>query len=87
MNLNDLLRQRTVERERIEYKAGWNTDLIICTVCTFADDFENLGGGYVVIGQDPPLSRYMSFLTLWLLRFQRAKPWRSGRNPCSTPRW
>ena len=24
INLDDLLRQRTVEGERIEYKAGWN---------------------------------------------------------------
>ncbi|MFO7747124.1 MAG: putative DNA binding domain-containing protein [Orrella sp.] len=52
INLNDLLRQRTVEGERIEYKAGWNPDPIIRTVCAFANDFENLGGGYVVIGQD-----------------------------------
>ena len=52
INLNDLLRQRTVESERIEYKAGWNPDSIIRTLCAFANDFENLGGGYVVIGQD-----------------------------------
>ncbi len=52
VNLNDLLRQRTVEGERIEYKAGWNPDAIIRTLCAFANDFENLGGGYVVIGQD-----------------------------------
>lgn len=52
INLNDLLRQRTVESERIEYKTGWNPDAITRTVCAFANDFENLGGGYVVIGQD-----------------------------------
>ena len=40
------------EGERIEYKAGWNPDAIIRTLCAFANDFENLGGGYVVIGQD-----------------------------------
>jgi ATP-dependent DNA helicase RecG len=28
INLDDLLRQRTVEGERIEYKAGWNPDAI-----------------------------------------------------------
>ena len=48
INLHDLLRQRTVEGERIEYKAGWNPDAIIRTLCAFANDFENLGGGYVV---------------------------------------
>ena len=52
INLNDLLRQRTVEGERIEYKTGWNPDAIIRTLCAFANDFENLGGGYVVSGQN-----------------------------------
>ena len=52
VNLEDLLRQRNVEGERIEYKAGWNPDAIIKSLCAFANDFENLGGGYVVIGQD-----------------------------------
>ena len=37
INLNDLLRQRTVEGDRIEYKAGWNPDPIIRTVCAFAN--------------------------------------------------
>ncbi len=52
LNLDDLLRQRTVEGDRIEYKAGWNPDAVVRTLCAFANDFENLGGGYVVIGQD-----------------------------------
>ena len=52
LNLEDLLRQRTVEGERIEYKAGWNPDPVVRTLCAFANDFENLGGGYIVIGQD-----------------------------------
>ncbi|MFM7227133.1 MAG: helix-turn-helix domain-containing protein, partial [Betaproteobacteria bacterium] len=52
INIADLLRQRTVESERIEYKTGWNPDAIIRTLCAFANDFENLGGGYMVIGQD-----------------------------------
>ena len=52
LNVADLLRQRTVEGERIEYKAGWNPDATLRTICAFANDFENIGGGYVVIGQD-----------------------------------
>ena len=52
INLEDLLRQRHVEGERIEYKAGWNPDATTRTLCAFANDFENLGGGYIVIGQD-----------------------------------
>jgi ATP-dependent DNA helicase RecG len=41
LNLDDLLRQRTVERDRIEYKAGWNPDAIVRTLCAFANDMEN----------------------------------------------
>ena len=52
INLAALLHQRTVEGERIEYKTGWNPDATIRTLCAFANDFQNLGGGYVVIGQD-----------------------------------
>ena len=50
INLDDLLAHRTVESDRIEYKAGWNPTPIIRTLCAFANDFENLGGGYIVIG-------------------------------------
>ncbi|MYM90704.1 transcriptional regulator [Rugamonas sp. FT82W] len=52
INLQNLLRHRTVESERIEYKTAWNPDAIIRTLCAFANDFENLGGGYIIIGQD-----------------------------------
>lgn len=58
INLTDLLRQRTVEGDRIEYKAGWNPDAILKTLCAFANDFENLGGGYVIIGQDCGQNRH-----------------------------
>ena len=52
INLEDLLRHRTVESDRIEYKTGWNPVAILQTICAFANDFQNLGGGYIVIGQD-----------------------------------
>lgn len=60
INLHDLLRQRTVEGERIEYKAGWNPDPIIRTVCAFANDFENWlnrdssGNGSCLMGSMEP---------------------------------
>ncbi len=41
INLEDLLRQRTVEGERIEYKAGWNPDAVVRTLCAFANDFHS----------------------------------------------
>lgn len=52
INIKDLLHRRTIEGERVEFKAGWNPVAIVRTLCAFANDFENLGGGYVVIGQD-----------------------------------
>ena len=50
INLDNLLWQRTIEGERVEYKAGWNPQSVLRTICAFANDFHNLGGGYVVLG-------------------------------------
>lgn len=50
INIDNLLHQRTIESERVEYKAGWNPESVIHTLSAFANDFHNLGGGYVVIG-------------------------------------
>src|SRR5690606_28975044 len=50
INLDSLLRHRTIESERVEYKAGWNPEAVLHSICAFANDFHNLGGGYVVIG-------------------------------------
>ena len=50
INIDDLLHHRTVESERIEYKEGWNPEAILHTLCAFANDFHNLGGGYVLVG-------------------------------------
>ena len=52
INIDNLLRQRTIEGERIEYKTGWNPKAVLHTICAFANDFHNLGGGYVVLGVD-----------------------------------
>jgi ATP-dependent DNA helicase RecG len=52
LNVDDLLHHRTVESDRIEYKAGWNPDAVMRTLCAFANDFENLSGGYIILGQD-----------------------------------
>ena len=50
INLHSLLRQRTIEGERVEYEASWNPQSVLHTICAFANDFHNLGGGYVVLG-------------------------------------
>ena len=52
INVEDLLHQRKVERTRIEYKDDWNPELIVHTLTAYANDFDNMGGGYVIIGVD-----------------------------------
>ena len=39
-----------MERNRLEYKEGWNPDAIYRTICAFANDFEDTGGSYIVVG-------------------------------------
>ncbi len=50
VNIDDVLHARSVESERIEFKEGWNPEAILHTICAFANDFHNLGGGYIFIG-------------------------------------
>jgi len=50
INIETLLAGKVVESERIEYKKGWNPARIMRTVAAFANDFENLGSGYIVVG-------------------------------------
>ncbi len=47
---DDMLRGKSVEWERLEYKQGWNPEAVLHSICAFANDFHNLGGGYIVIG-------------------------------------
>jgi len=50
INIHDILAGRTVEWERLEFKAGWNPQEVLHTLCAFANDFHNLDGGYLIIG-------------------------------------
>jgi ATP-dependent DNA helicase RecG len=50
INIEDLITGQTVEWERIEFKRGWNPEEIIHTLCAFANDLNNWGGGYVIVG-------------------------------------
>lgn len=50
INIESLLHGKAVEWERLEFKAGWNPLATLHTICAFANDFHNLGGGYIVLG-------------------------------------
>jgi ATP-dependent DNA helicase RecG len=50
INIEDLLNKNKVESNRIEFKAGWNPDKIYHSICAFANDIDNIGGGYILVG-------------------------------------
>lgn len=50
VSIDSLLHGNVVEWERLEFKKGWNPEDVVHTVCAFANDFHNLGGGYIVVG-------------------------------------
>ena len=50
VNINDLIHGNSVEWERLEFKQGWNPEDIIHSMCAFANDINNWGGGYIIIG-------------------------------------
>jgi ATP-dependent DNA helicase RecG len=50
ININEILKGRLVEWERLEFKKGWNPEAVLNTLCAFANDFHNWGGGYIFIG-------------------------------------
>ncbi len=50
INIEDLLHRNKVESNRVEFKKGWNPASIYHTICAFANDLDNLGGGYIIVG-------------------------------------
>jgi ATP-dependent DNA helicase RecG len=50
VNIEQLLSGQVVEWERLEFKASWNPEDAIHTICAFANDLGNWGGGYLIIG-------------------------------------
>ena len=52
VNIKDLVNGRSVEWERLEFKKGWNPEVVIRSMCAFANDINNWSGGYIIIGID-----------------------------------
>ena len=46
VNIHKVLQGSPVEWERLEFKRGWNPEAVLHTLCAFANDFHNLGGGF-----------------------------------------
>lgn len=49
-SIQTLLSGEVVEHARIEFKETWDPAVSLKTVCAFANDIDNWGGGYIVIG-------------------------------------
>ncbi len=50
VNIHELINGTVVESTRIDFKADWNPEPIIHTICAFANDIDNMGGGYIIVG-------------------------------------
>lgn len=50
LNIEDLLNKQRIESNRIEFKQGWNPSSIYHSVCAFANDIDDMGGGYILVG-------------------------------------
>lgn len=50
ININELINGQVIEWERLEFKRGWNPEDVIRTLCAFANDINNWGGGYIIVG-------------------------------------
>lgn len=50
ISVETLLNKERIESSRIEFKKGWNPDKIYRSICAFANDFDNIGGGYILVG-------------------------------------
>ena len=50
INIDEILKGRLVEWERLEFKKGWNPEAVLHTLCAFANDFHNWGVGYIFNG-------------------------------------
>lgn len=49
-NMKTLLAGSAVEWARIEFKETWDAEASLKTICAFANDIDNWGGDYLVIG-------------------------------------
>ncbi len=50
ITIDKLLNEDIIERPRIEFKESWNLESTLKTISAFANDIDNWGGGYIVIG-------------------------------------
>ena len=89
INVLDLVNGRT-ESVRVEFKASWDEHTtgpqVLTTVCAFANDFQNLNGGYVVIGvRDAETGEDERVAGLGAEAIDKAQRWIRGRCKAMRP--
>ena len=52
ITIERLLTRNIIERERIEIHGEWEPEAILKIISAFANDIDNWGGGYIVIGAE-----------------------------------
>jgi len=50
ISIEALIKEQIVENTRLDYKRDWNPEDIIHSICAFANDIDNCGGGYIIVG-------------------------------------
>ncbi|MEM6265263.1 MAG: ATP-binding protein [Bacteroidota bacterium] len=50
ISLSELVNGQVLEWERLEFKQGWNPEDVLHSLCAFANDLNNWGGGYLILG-------------------------------------
>ena len=50
IDIENLVYNRTIESSRVEYKKGFHKEKVLHTICAFANDIDNQGGGYIILG-------------------------------------
>lgn len=49
-NIRNILNPMIVESSRLELKENWNPEDTMHSICAFANDIDNVSGGYIIIG-------------------------------------
>ena len=50
INIENLILERIIESNRLDYKKGFDPNAVVHSICAFANDIDNTGGGYIIIG-------------------------------------
>lgn len=54
-SIENILNESIVENARLELKKNWNPEPILHAICTFANDIDNWGGGYILYDVREPV--------------------------------